>query len=730
MTDHQPTYTSAFIAAIQPAFEGNPYFSEFRDNIYWEKFRNLDTPFEKILTETLDKYCKAAKFFEGDLQILFDKSIQSFPSFLFVIAAQLSAVQKHKLFAETIQIVGVACGSLNHFPNQTGIELFVESIDPEANSEKLAEQLFNDDSTQPHLPKVLFDDLSLIGESFKLNQTNNKQTLIEYRYLVSGFIRIFLKYYFDLLAHAQNDEMAEHIDQIFVDFFKYIKKADEKIWPMIPNFNILEVQMNHIVAQNKPPHFFKKRFEYLETCNPLIRKKDDLSDSLLQNQLKQWQVFSTKKLLLFLNTVNFCIGRAYAWFLLLQLHQRNTQHFLTLENHISQYNFGNKYADLLNLTQNFSSPRNKARRQTTQILTEVKTKTENPSQIKHITPKQKKEDPNISLDIRSWGPYLAQFHQQVTMAGVLSEEELPVFFRGFAIAALQMLREKKVTPETSRKFKQTVNNLMEGCIQRSSLGKQEVKVFQKQIGREMMNVRTVDFKKRAEKIDSIGLVLVQAHRKQEEYEQSFRQALPIQLTVNYEAERITFTVEDVLLLPLANRQKERLLEAYVPTLISDITMKAIYNLSLTMPDGPGVTTSIYDIGKYANLKIQKLRALLETSQRLKYFLNKPIVLLKHNKKTLQITIEQFFQFPLSSHEQQPDADRFDQHMQYLKRQKEKNLFPIYAYEILANNLDAIPQVKYSQYFTIFPNNKFQQSKLESIIMLWQTKALEDLIVQE
>ncbi len=710
MINQQTAYTDGFITAIGPTFQNNPSFSTFADGVYWESLRDIGTPFEEILENTLNNYCKAANFFGDDLKLLFAKTIQFFPSFIFAIAARLQKQGEYRAHVERLQMAGIACLSLNHFPRQAAIELFMKAIDPHATPKKLTDLLIISNKSKPYIPQVVFHDLSMIGAQFALSKTNNKQKLIEYQYLILGFFQIFLKYYFDLLAQAQTDEIADHIDQIFSGFFVSLQNVDKKIWATIPNFNIVQVQIDHIIEQNKPPHCFKTRFDFLKAYNPLIRERNKVSDPILQQQLQEWQGFSLKKLVLFLHTIHVFKGKKHVVFLLAQLYTLNKKLFFTLEKHVAEYHFRNKYKDLYTLIQSLP-------------FVSKKTRLKQPKEIPQ-------EDPNIYPDIRNWGPHLEKFYQQVTMAGVLSEEELPVFFKGFAESALQMLQEKEITKETSTKFRKTVNGLMEDCIQRSSLNKQEVKIFQKQIDREMQDIEAVERKERTKKIDSIGLVLVQAQKKQEEYEQLFRESLSIQLIVNYEGDRITFTVEDVILLPLPNRQKERLLETYVPSLISDTMMMAIYNICLTSPDGPEVTASVYDIGKYAHLKIDKLSQLLEPGQGFDYFLQKPIVRFRYNNETLKVTLYEFFQFPLSSQEQAPDEERFTQHLKYLKIRVVHHEFSVYAYEIIVNNLDKLPQVKYTQYFNIFRNDQLEHSKMEAVVGLWKNGELEKLQIHE
>ncbi|MBF0288071.1 MAG: hypothetical protein HQM14_09660 [SAR324 cluster bacterium] len=710
MINQKRAYTDAFINAISPCFHSNSDFSIFADGIYWETLRDIGDPFETILKETLNQYCKAARFFGDDLKVLFSKAIPSFPSFLFAIAAKLKEQREYQSQVEILQIVGIAYLSLNHFPKHAAIELLIQTIDPDATPKQLTDALIISDEDTPYIPQIIFQDLCRIGENFELHKTSNKQKLIEYRYLVLGTFQIFLKYYFDLLVCAQSDDIAEHIDQIFSELFASLQNVEQTLWASVPNFQIVQVQINHIIEQNKRPYFFKTRLELLKAYNPLIRERDKANDQLLQQQLHEWQALSTRKQVFFLQAVDVCRSKKNVIFLLKQLYTLNRKKFFELEKHVEEYHFRNKYKNLYVLIHSLSAASKKKKSRPIREIPE--------------------ENLNVYPDIRSWGPHLENFYQQVTMSGALSEKELPVFFQGFAESALQMLREKEITTETSEKFKQTVNGLMEDCVQRSSLNKQEVKIFQNQIDREMQDVEKVDLKQRKGKIDSIGLVLVQAQKKQEEYEQLFRNALPVQLIVNYEGDRITFTIEDIILLPLPNRQKEKLLETYVPSLIPEAMMMAIYNLCLTTPDGPEVTASVYDIGKYAHLQINKLIQLLEPAQGFHHFLEKPIIRVVHNQEMFKMTLREFFSLPLSSQEQDPDEDHFAQHIKYLKLRAVNNHFPVYAYEIIVNNLDKLARVKYTQYFNIFQGNQFEYSKMEAVVGLLKNGGLERLRLPE
>ena len=308
-------------------------------------------------------------------------------------------------------------------------------------------------------------------------------------YLTSGLLLIFLKYYFELFNQASNDEIVKHIDRIFLPLLASIKQQENQIWPGADDQAVMEVQIEYMIDQNNPPYFFKDRFALLKTYHPLIRERNDTSSPLYQQQLAMWLNFSIFKLILFANTIHACKGPRYVTFLLSRLQQLNKPQFTTLVDYLAEPETRKKYNHLYLLIQRLVPIKKGA------VLSQ-----------ELMAPEP--EDPNVYPDIQSWGPYLQKFHQQIAMSGMLSEEELPIFFKGFAESALEMLQEKEITEETHAKFRNTLNGLMEECVERSSLNVQEVKIYQKQIDREMAGVQEVDFDERAQKIDSIGMVVV------------------------------------------------------------------------------------------------------------------------------------------------------------------------------------------------------------------------------
>ena len=173
------------------------------------------------------------------------------------------------------------------------------------------------------------------------------------------------------------------------------------------------------------------------------------------------------------------------------------------------------------------------------------------------------------------------------------------------------------------------------------------------------------------KLIALGWWLCEARKKQTEYEDCYREALPIELSLAEDEDKVTFTVENLLLLSLPNRQKERFLETYVPSHISDMMMMAIYNLNLTNTDGADVADSVYDIGKNTKLKTAKLIYLLKQSKGFESFAEKPLLLIELNNEAFKISIQDFFLFPLSSNQKVSEKKYFTQHLQYLRLQTNK-----------------------------------------------------------
>ena len=677
---NQLSQVEAFFAIVNQILLDNPIFQsiEKKEHLRDEGLeRNfLEILLEKVVQgyeESSSAVCRLRGNYTPQLQII----LQLFPSFFFSMATQLRIAGKHHALSKELQIVGIIYLTSSGCPGQNVIQFFLDDIQSKADTTLLHERHVSQAKRAASYSQTICEELYLFGKYFSLNKTTSKRELIENQYIVQGVFNILLKYYFDLLALAVNDTIAEYINVIFSNLFIYIRNKAKKYWSDLANADIIQVQLQHIVEQNNPPYFFRNRFDLLKTYHPLLYPEENEKSKLLEKQLESFESFSLKKLVLFVHVVCLCQGEKYASSLLFHLHQFKEAQFFQLEHYLEQNQSQRNYNALLRLTQRLPIIRK---------ITPTKPK----------APRLQLDNPNIDPDIRCWGQYLKNFYRSVLKAWDVSEEEIPVFFKQFAEESLLLLREKQVTQQTSMRFKRALDQLVQQFLKRVSLHQQEIQIYQKQINEELINIETVDFEERRQKIDNIGGVLIDAKQKEQQYEQLYKEALPIQLVVNYNNQRHTFSIEEVLLLPLPNRQKERLLETYVPRMISDQMMRALYNLKLSRSAIAENHTSIYDMGKYPKLKTGKLLQLLETSRGFEALIEREIIPIMFNNHIIKITVRNFFTFPLFPKNSQSGEEWTAQHMQYLKLQMDNNEFPVSAYEIIVNNLYRFPRREYSE----------------------------------
>lgn len=719
-TKSNSTPVDIFLKTLKQMLQGQPGFQSLALGSNLDVLKELEKPFEKSLSATIGKYSQVSpviQSLQGRLAEQFREIIQEFPTFVLFAAAQLRNDPKYQTFIRDLQIAAIGCLISNGLPRAEAAVDFVKAIDAELDSKTLHDELFNKSKGHAYLPQKVFWDLYLIGKYFHLLPTTSKNELIETKFLVQGIFYVFFKYYFDLMALAPNDTVATHIDEIFSNFFVSIRNSERKYWGNIANVDILQVQLEHIIAQNKPPCFFRDRFDLLKIYNPMLRQRDDSSSRLLKEQIQTWGTFTCKKQVLFLSLVNNCKGTKYCSYLMLQLYKLNQETFFELEAYLQQHQEQRRYTDLYVLIKRLPVLRKSGASHAVQA-----------SHAKSATEKTAVNfnDPNIDPDVRNWGKYLKKFHKIITKDGQLGEDQIPIFFKGFAEASSQMLREKKVTQKTAKDFKKSMDHLMIQFVKRSGVSKQELKIYQNHLEEEMEDLSSSEYDNRAKKIDNIGSLLLTIKNKEIQYEDLYREALTYQLRIMHQSSRIEFTVEEVLLLPLPNRQKERLLETFVPGILSDLMMTAIYNLRLSAPDTPDCTASIYDIGKYSKLKTEKLLQLLEASRGFDALLDREIIPIEFNNNTINFNIREFFTLPLSSKKKQPDEEWYSQHMEYLKYQTERNEFAVSSYEIIQNNVAELPTIDYTKYFRIFHHGKFQESTMEALIGLWQNSGLDKL----
>ncbi|MBF0277808.1 MAG: hypothetical protein HQM13_08460 [SAR324 cluster bacterium] len=693
----------ALIAAILPSFDESPAMSQYAEGAYWEQIRDLGIPLERILRTTVGNYRNASPLFEdskGDAKRQMEKVLLLLPSFLFSIAAQLSKDKQNLPLAKELALAGTVHFLHHEKPGNEAAECFMQTLNLNDSTSELSEKLRNAENN--YLPRLILGDFYLIRKFLHFPKTSSKHEMIERQFLNSGLLLIFLKYYFELLNLAPNDEIAEHVETIFLRLLVSLKRQEKRVWSGVSNRMILEVQVEHAIEQNKAPFFFKDRFSLMKSYFPSVRARNDSKSPLYHKQLQKWQGFSISKLILFANMINTCKGPRHLKHLLVQLHRLNPDQFFALADHLTLAEARKKHNDLFLLMMS---------------LPPMKKRNAGMRSRKDKLPVP--QDPNHYPEVQSWGPFLKKFHDRIHMSGMISEEELPTFFKKFAESALGMLQEKEITAETLSKFKNTLNGLMQECLERSSLNGKEVRIYQNQIDREMEGVEDADFDERAQKIDSIGLVLCEASKKQQEYEQLYRDALPIELTLSEEEKRVQFTIEKLLLLPLPNRQKERILESYVPSLISDMMMMAIYNMNLTNPDGAEVSDSVFDLGKSAKLRTGKLIHLLEQAKGFESLAEKRLVPLRFENDEFKISVREFFLFPLSPDQKNSKSEIFPQHLRYLRMLTNRNAFPLYLFEIILNNLVFFPLVNYKQSFDIFEEGELNETKLEDLVGIWK-----------
>ena len=250
-----------------------------------------------------------------------------FPTFPFIISGQLKSQPSSVVMGEEFQIAGIGSSIAQYNSQQTHIGYFLKYLDLSVDLLKPA-SMSNDAQKFSYLPKLVKGDLILIAKNLQWQPSQKPFEMIEHHYCMQGLTQIFLRYYFDLIAFAESDEVAQYIDNLFLNFFISLRYQVLQYWQNYPNAKKIKARLLHTIAKDSPlsrhPVLGKPFFDQIEIYNPIIhhggaRKMTTTMKNLFEQQWETFQSFSLQKKALFLRVLSISKGDSYPRYLFLEI---------------------------------------------------------------------------------------------------------------------------------------------------------------------------------------------------------------------------------------------------------------------------------------------------------------------------------------------------------------------------------------------------------------------------
>ena len=202
--------------------------------------------------------------------------LEVFPTFLFLLSGQLASNKTFSQHAALLRILGVRYLSGTSPQDTSAAEFLLSSISLEDSPQTLHDKAFTEDKKSTYLPYLIRSDLYNFIQTFGFTPTKSKKIAIENHYLSEGIFAVFMKYYFDLLSASPTDAVAEHIHEIFSNFF-FAFHFKKKLTPAPEG-------IEEVIALTKEhPHIKQHHFDLLKVYMPLLIDKKDYG-SLNSNQ--------------------------------------------------------------------------------------------------------------------------------------------------------------------------------------------------------------------------------------------------------------------------------------------------------------------------------------------------------------------------------------------------------------------------------------------------------------
>lgn len=693
----------------------------------------------KLMLINLDRYGQVSDVSNAighskDFKHSFRVIGEMFPTFPFMVASQLKSQPNFLEIGQQLQISAIGSVVNSYSEQKKHLTSFINKLDPKIeifNSHTPGER--NNDVG--YLPKLVHGDLHLIIKGLQFKPSAQRNEIIEHYYTFLGIGYLFLRYYFDLLCTVDGDIGAQHIDDIFLNFFTSLYFQEEKYWMGYSNHEKLKVQLKSIIENDnsatRHPILRKAVFDQVRALMPIIhdgsgRKISISMKKVLQKQLEHFRGLSLKKISLFLRALVNCKEINYSAYLVNQLAQGNPGKFHKLHEFLnSEEGESFKIPELDRVMAPMVSKVSDGAKKTifhdeqTERLKKAQTQLQERSAIASFTQEH----------LRNYfDSYLERLYARVRKEGALTQNNIADYLAKFAKRAMEIARKEVITREEKQVFEEAATQTFM-ALGGGQMPHDQMEDFKIGIQEEMEDFENVSVEERIQKVETIGNVMsaaaemVDNQNAASEQERIYKEAMAIELKVDEDPRHI-ISVEKFLEQPIIQKDKIQYLFSHTPNPIPTDVYKVIEQVQFRCSRSSSNPVTIY---KDNLLQKRSLIRLLFPKHPFKELLQKEIIPILPEKDRPKISVRDFFTFPFAKSRKGPEEDKwFDQHFYYLKMVCENGEMDEGDHQVLLENQENFPNLAYKKYFNIMRKKNFEDTAFMAVYGLWQNNGLNNL----
>lgn len=662
---------------------------------------------------------------------LYQAISETFPTFPLIVSSQLKSQVAYLDIGQQLQISCIGSLVAQHQKKHAHIEQFLKNSDPRV---EIGKSLPKGTNETPYLPRLIYGDLMLIAKGLHWKPSQQRHEMIEHLYCMNGLSQIFLRYYYDLIAIAETDELAQYIHEIFFNFFVNIRLQEAQYWK---NYSVkVKTQIEQIIAKdsvNRHPVLRQPFFEQLNALHPIIhhggsRQMTMSMKTLLDKQLDDFRSFSFKKMSNFLQIIAKSKAPEYVRYLLLQVVKGNPKKIVEF------HEFSQSSETAVPLPPELQ-----------QVLTPIVQQVAPPPKPKTMIVEdeyiRRRKQAQRNMENRAniaaltsdqltgyFNNYLKKLYERSAKKGALTQDKIADYLERFSKNATKVVQRRTVTPQEKQVFEESIEDTLHQLG--GQLNKTEMEDFQEGIKETLQGFEEADIEERAIKIEELGDVMTAVAEfsdlKQDalDTEKIYKQALAIELQVDDDPAHMV-TVERFLSQPITLNDKMKYLKTHTPDPISIQMMNVVEKKQQLCSRGSSNPIPIF--GGSALLRKALVR-LLFPHNNFRELLQKEIIPILPEQSQPPMTVREFFTFPLAEKKKGPaeEEEWFKQHIFYLELAREAGKLEAEDVRTLVDNIENFPTLKYKKYFSIVRKERFEDTSFMAVYFLWQNNGLEKI----
>ncbi len=696
-------------------------------------------PTWKLLQINIDRYLQVpsvASSMPGDKYSVpgWQAASEIFPTFPLVAATQLKSQSNYVDIGQQLLLGVIGSVVTQYQKQQTHTTLFLKDIN--LNIDLGKEQSARDEEKN-YLPRLVLGDLMLITARLNLKTSTQRDEIIEHYYCMQGISQLFLRYYFDLLVAGRSDEIAQHIDNIFFNFFANFHLKEQQYWQGYANSDRLKAQLLDIIEKNAPatrhPVLRNHCFEQLNSLHPIIhdggsRKMRASTKNLLEKQLFEFQSFSLTQIALWLRAVGLLKDSTYLRYLVIQLAKTAPQKLTALMEYYKSTPDSNlSSAALMEVITPIArqiAPAKPAGPPKTQVV-----QGEEAKRLRKAQQNLANRKPGATYTSDQLGnyfkKYLEKLYASVRKEGAMTQDDIAAHLARFQQKFLEVAKKAVITKQEKEEFEESIEETFQSLT--TSLPKADAGEYQQAIQEEMTDLENVDIEERAQKVETIGHVVTAAAEMSERIQEAddtnelYQQALALEIQVDDDPKHVT-SIGNLLDQPIVLAEKIRFLLRYVPDHISIEMHKVIEEVQFRCGRSSGNPINIF---KGNTLLEKTLIRQLFPQHPFKEILQKEIIPILPEVGKPRITVRDFFTFPFAQKKKGPPEDEwFNQHYFYLDMARDEGELSEANHKVLVENQENFSRLQYKKYFNIVRKKKFEDTTFMAVYSLWKTNGID------